>query len=160
MSDLTDPERELIAHLVPKAKPGGRPERYPQREVLNGIVSVVCSGRAWRLLPHDLPPFELVYHDFREGRLDSTWQLKHDVLCGEVRAAAGKYRQPRARMIDSQAVTTTEKGAPRVRCAQTGQRAQAPYPRRSVEISPCRRRDGRQCPRPRWDQASAGGPPV
>ncbi len=58
------------------------------------------SGRAWRLLPHDLPPLELVYHDFREGRQDSMWQLKHDVLRGEVRAAAGKYRQPRAGMID------------------------------------------------------------
>ena len=36
-SDLTDKEWDLIQHLVPAAKPGGRPEDYPKREVLNGI---------------------------------------------------------------------------------------------------------------------------
>ena len=36
-SDLTDNEWDLIQHLVPEAKPGGRPEDDPKRQVLHGI---------------------------------------------------------------------------------------------------------------------------
>ncbi len=60
-TDLSDKEWELIKHLVPEAKPGGRPEKYPKREILNGIFSIVRGGCAWRLMPHDLPPWQIVY---------------------------------------------------------------------------------------------------
>ena len=109
-TDLSDKEWDLINHLVPEAKPGGRPEKYPKREILNGMFYVLRSGCAWRLLPHDLPPWRIVYYYFRQWRQDGTWQLMHDLLRGDVRATTGKRRQPSAGMIDSQAVKTTEKG--------------------------------------------------
>jgi putative transposase len=55
-TDLTDKEWALLAPYVPAAKPGGRPETYPTREILNGILSLLRGGCAWRLLPHDFPP--------------------------------------------------------------------------------------------------------
>jgi len=58
--DLTDTEWALIAPYVPTAKTGGRPEKYPKRDILTGIVSVLRRGCAWRLLPHDLPPWPIV----------------------------------------------------------------------------------------------------
>ena len=63
-TDLSDKAWGLIQHLVPEAKPGGRPEKYPKREILNGIFYIVRGGCAWRLLPHDFPPWEIVYHYF------------------------------------------------------------------------------------------------
>lgn len=36
-TDLSDKAWDMIKHLVPEAKPGGRPEAYPKREILNAI---------------------------------------------------------------------------------------------------------------------------
>jgi putative transposase len=100
----------LIAPYVPAAKPGGRHEKYPKREILNGIFYILRGGCAWRLLPHDFPPWQIVYQYFWRWPQDGTWQVLHDRRRGDVRVAAGKHRQPSAGIIDSHSVKTTEKG--------------------------------------------------
>jgi putative transposase len=109
-TDLSDREGALIQHLVPTAKPGGRPEKYPKREIFDAIFCSVRGGCAWRLLPHDFPPWQIVYQDFWRWRKDGTWQRMHDLLRSDVRVAAGKRRQPSAGMLDSSSVQTTEQG--------------------------------------------------
>jgi putative transposase len=109
-TELTDREWTVIEPYVPTANPGGRPEQYPKREILNALASVARTGCAWRLLPHDFPRGPMVYHDFRRWRDDGTWHVLHDLLRGDVRVAAGKYRQPSAGIIASQSMNTTDKG--------------------------------------------------
>lgn len=67
-TDLSDAEWHLLARLIPEPKPGGRPVKYSRREIVNAILSVLRSGEAWRLLPHDLPAWATVYHYFRRWR--------------------------------------------------------------------------------------------
>jgi putative transposase len=109
-TDVSDREWALLQPYVPEPKRGGRPAKYPKRDILNGIFYIVRGGCAWRLLPHDFPPWQIVYHYFWLWRQDGTWQRMHDLLRGDVRVAAGKHRQPSAGVIDSQSIKTTEKG--------------------------------------------------
>jgi putative transposase len=109
-TDLSDIEWKILTPLVPKAKYGGRPEKYPKREIMNAVRYVVRTGCQWRNLPNDFPPWESVYYYFRRWRLDGVWKRIHDRLRGDVRESEGRQRQPSAAIIDSQSVKTTEKG--------------------------------------------------
>jgi putative transposase len=109
-SDLTDNQWSLLATLVPKPKPGGRPPKYPRREILNAILYIVRTGSSWRQMPHDLPHWLLVYLYFRAWRHDGTWDRIHNKLRSDLRVAEERHRQPSAAILDSQSIKTTEKG--------------------------------------------------
>lgn len=109
-TDLTDSEWEELEPMIPPGKPGGRPPKYSKREIMNGIFYLVRSGCAWRLLPHDLPPWGIVYHYFRLWRQEGWWAVWNYVLRGAVRRAAGRELQPSAAILDSQSVKTTDRG--------------------------------------------------
>ena len=93
-SNLTDAEWKLIEPLVPGPKLFGRPPRYTKRAILDGVFYVVRGGCAWRMLPHDLPPWRIVYYYFMVWRRDGLWQQMHDTLRDAVRLASGK-KKPR-----------------------------------------------------------------
>jgi transposase len=112
-SDLTDEQWRLVEPRVPAPKPGGRPARYPRREILNAIFYQSRNGCTWRALPHDLPPYRIVFHYFRRWQRDGTWEKVHDALRERVRRQAGKTPKPTAAILDSQTVKTTEQGGPK-----------------------------------------------
>ena len=125
-TDLTDAQWKRIAPYVPRPKPGGRPAQYTRREVVNAILYQARNGCTWRALPHDLPPYRIVFHYFRAWQADGTWDRLHDALREKVRRQAGKRPKPTAAILDSQSVTTTEVGGPRgIDAGKKKQRPQA-----------------------------------
>jgi putative transposase len=67
-TDLTDAEWQQIARYLPERKsPRGRRRVHAYREIVNAIFYVLRSGCSWRMLPHDLPPWQTVYHSFVYG---------------------------------------------------------------------------------------------
>jgi transposase len=112
-TDLTDAEWNALAPHLPAPKEGGRPRRHSVRDILNAILYILRSGCAWRLLPHDLPPWKTVYHYFRLWRLQGLWNTVHQALHTAVRVQVGRHPQPSAAIIDSQSVKTTMVGGPR-----------------------------------------------
>ncbi len=108
-TDLSDKEWQKVETCIPKPKTNlGRKRKHPLREIINAIFYVVRSGCAWRLLPHDLPPWKTVYHYFRIWRLEGIWERMNVALRTELRIAEGRNSQPSAAILDSQSVKITE----------------------------------------------------
>ena len=106
-TDLSDAEWECIELHLPTPKAAGRPRIHPLREILDAIFYIVRSGCAWRLLPHEFPPWKTVHHYFRAWRIDGTWKELHTTLRERVRVRMGRDPQPSAGIVDSQSVKTT-----------------------------------------------------
>jgi putative transposase len=109
-SDLSDAEWNCLAGHLPAPEANGRPRLHGPREILDAIFYVLKSGCAWRLLPHDFPPWKTVYHYFRFWRLDGTWARMHSALRERVRVRLERNPQPSAGIVDSQSVKTTGVG--------------------------------------------------
>lgn len=109
-TDLSDPEWEILCPLVPAVKPGGRPAKHSRREILNALSYWLRAGCAWRLLPHDLPPWQTVYHYWRRWQQDGVWERMLTVLRERERVQLGRDPTPSAAIVDSQSVRASERG--------------------------------------------------
>ena len=107
-SALTDTQWLILEPLVPKPGQMGRPRTVDIREIINAIFYILRSGGAWRMLPHDLPPWQTVYGYFSRWRKAGLWEEMNDALRETVREQTGRETETSAAIIDSQSVKTTE----------------------------------------------------
>ena len=110
-SDLTDAQCKKLSSFLPTPQPLGRPLKWEMCLIINAIFYVVKSGCQWRMLPHDMPPWQTVYYHFRKWKADDTWLLIHQSLHEQTRRDGGKEPSPTVAIvaiIDSQSVKTTE----------------------------------------------------
>lgn len=114
-TDLTDEQWERLRPLLPSLKSGTRRGGRPAAdtgEVVNAILYLLRAGGSWRLLPHDFPCWETVSSRFRLWRLAVVWERAHAARREEVREA-GHPPTPETLWVDSQTVTTTQRGGPK-----------------------------------------------
>jgi len=89
------------------------PQRiYPLREVFNGLRYVVKTGCPWRWMPHDLPPWDIVYYQAQRWIKAGVFQQLVKDLRAVLRLQAGRNAQPTAAILDSRTLQSTpESGA-------------------------------------------------
>jgi transposase len=78
------------------------PQReHSLREVINGLRWIVRAGSSWRMMPHDLPPWDVVYQQTQRWLKAGVFQaLVHD-LRTVLRIAEGRGEMPTAGIFDS-----------------------------------------------------------
>ena len=72
----------------------GRPQEYSRREIIDGILYILRTGGAWRMMPNDLPHWKTCYHYFRLWAKLGHWERIHAALRDMARLATGK-KKPR-----------------------------------------------------------------
>jgi transposase len=106
-SDVSDDEWAFVAPYLALVREDAPQRRYPLREVFNGLRYSVTTGGQWRWMPHDLPPWPVVYQQARRWLAAGCFEaLLHDLRA--IRGlAAGRAPEPSAAIIDSQTLQST-----------------------------------------------------
>jgi transposase len=111
-SDVSDEEWAFVVPYLTLLPPDAGQRRYDLREVLNGVRYIVKTGAHWRMMPHDLPPWPLVYQQMRRWMAAGCFEaLVHDLRI-LLRRAAERPAAPTAAILDARTLqSTAESGA-------------------------------------------------
>lgn len=112
-SDVSDEEWEFVAPYLALLPLDAGQRDHDLREVFNGLRWLVRSGAAWRLMPHDLPPWHTVYQQtqrwFKAGCFEA---IAHDLRM-LLRMAADRAPTPSAAVMDSRTLQSTPESGSR-----------------------------------------------
>jgi transposase len=111
-TDVSDEEWEFVAPYLTLMSEDAPQRRHELREVFNGLRFIVRGGLQWRLMPHGLPPWDIVYQQTRRWMDAGGFEaIVHD-LRTLLRLAAGRAPDPTAAILDSRTLQSTpESGA-------------------------------------------------
>src|SRR5262249_55235670 len=109
---VSDAEWALVAPYLTLMTEDAPQRDFPLREVFNGLPWIVRSGSSWRLMPHDLPPWHVVYQQTQRWIKAKVFEsLVHD-LRAVLRIAEGRQEMPTAAIFDSRTLrSSVESGA-------------------------------------------------
>src|ERR671917_262246 len=111
-SDVGDDEWAFVAPYLTLMDEAAPQRRHSLREVFDGLRFVVRTGLQWRMMPHDLPPWDIVYQQTRRWMAAGCFEaIMHD-LRALLRLGAGRMPEPTAAIFDSRTLQSTpESGA-------------------------------------------------
>jgi transposase len=112
-SDVTDDEWAFATPYLTLISQNAPQRVHDLREVFNALRYLVRGGIPWRMLPHDLPPWEAVYQQTRRWIEAGVFEnMAHD-LRELLRLAQNRKAFPSAAILDSRTVQSTPESGER-----------------------------------------------
>jgi transposase len=106
-TDVTDEEWAFVAPYLALLPEEAGQRRYALREVFTALRWIVRAGAPWRLLPHELPPWPVVYQQTQRWIAAGCFEaLVHD-LRAILRLVEGRPPQPTAVVLDGRTLQST-----------------------------------------------------
>ena len=106
-SDVTDDEWSFVVPYLTLMREDAPQREFSLREVFNALRWLIRTGSSWRYMPHDLPPWSVVYQQsqrwFKAGVFEA---IVHD-LRELLRMCQGRTSDPSAAVIDSRTLQST-----------------------------------------------------
>jgi transposase len=111
-SDVSDEEWAFCVRYLTLMTEAAPQRTYPLREIFNALRYIVKMGGVWRMMPHDLPPWQMVYQQTQRWIKAGCFEaLAHD-LRAILRLALERKADPSAVILDSRTLQSTpESGA-------------------------------------------------
>jgi transposase len=104
---VSDEEWAFVAPYLALLPEDAPQRRYELREVFNGLRFVVKCGAPWRWMPHDLPPWAIVYQQTQRWLQAGVFEaMVHDLRL-LLRDHAGRKARPTAAIFDSRTLQSS-----------------------------------------------------
>jgi transposase len=112
-SDVSDAEWEFIVPYLTLMREDAPQRTHDLREVFNALRYVVKAGCQWRMVPHDLPEWTVVYQQARRWVQAGVFeQMVHD-LRAILRLIHDRDPQPSAAILDARTLQSTPESGER-----------------------------------------------
>ena len=112
-SDVKDDEWAFVVPYLTLMKEDAPQREYALRDIFNGLRYVVRTGVTWRMVPHDLPPWEAIYQQTQRWIKAGVFEAMVDDLRTLLRLAAGRKEEPSAAIFDSRTLQSTPESGTR-----------------------------------------------
>jgi transposase len=106
-SDVSNDEWAFVAPYLTLMTEDAPQREHSLREVFNGLRWIVRAGAAWRMMPHDLPPWYTVYQQSQRWFKAGVFETMVIDLRELLRMAQGRNPQPSAAIFDSRTLQST-----------------------------------------------------
>jgi transposase len=106
-SDVSDDEWAFVLPYLTLMREGAPQRVHDLRAVFNGLRWIIRTGAQWRMMPHDLPPWAVVYQQAQRWLKAGVFQAMVDDLRVLLRLAAGRSGTPSAMILDSRTLQST-----------------------------------------------------
>src|SRR5256714_14728298 len=100
-SDVSDDEWTFVAPYLTLMSEDAPQREHSLREVFNALRWIVRTGASWRMMPHDLPPWEAVYQQTQRWLKARVFAAMVHDLREILRVASGRKEKPTAAIFDS-----------------------------------------------------------
>ena len=106
-SDVSDGEWSFCAPYLTLMTAAAPQRDYPLREVFDGLRWFVHAGCPWRMIPNDLPAWNVIYQQTRRWLKAGCFEAMAHDLRAVLRMAQDRNEEPSPVVLDSRTLQST-----------------------------------------------------